>query len=177
MEIKYCRARSEEELTQILELQRKNLPGSISDTEKSKEGFVTVVHTLALLEQMNSSCAHIIAKDKEAIVGYALCMHPKFAQEIDVLKPMFKQINSVIPEAESYIVMGQICIDKAYRKRGIFRQLYTFMRKETKAQYSSIITEVDGANGRSLSAHYAIGFKDLKKYVAGEREWYLISLK
>ena len=39
-------------------------------------------------------------------------MHPKFSNEIDILKPMFKEINSVVPHDEKYMVMGQICIDK-----------------------------------------------------------------
>lgn len=177
MEICYSSATSKDELGQILELQKKNLPTIISKNEKEKEGFVTVSHTLELLEGMNIVCPHTIAMDGNKVVGYALSMHPKFGDKIDVLKPMFTQINAIIPENETYIVMGQICIDKAYRKKGIFRNLYKTMKNNFIPKFDSIITEVDASNIRSLNAHYAVGFKDLKTYSSDGRIWNLIVLK
>jgi len=41
---------------------------------------------------------------------------------------------------------------------------------------TTIITEVDTMNTRSLDAHYSIGFKDLKRYSANGQEWKLIQL-
>ncbi len=177
MEIRYSRAKSNKELEQILVLQRRNLPESISEDEKSKEGFLTVVHSKALLTRMNTLCPHVIAKVDGKVVGYALCMHPSFAKEIEVLKPMFAKIKSEVPKSESYIVMGQICIDKAYRRQGIFRNLYAFMKAETNIEYTSIITEVDANNKRSLAAHYAVGFEDLLTYEADGKLWHLIYMK
>ncbi|MEA1787237.1 GNAT family N-acetyltransferase [Arenibacter sp. GZD96] len=171
------RVTNEDELKQILALQQKNLLTGIPLAEKEKEGFVTVAHTLALLEQMNKVCAHIIAKDQDKVVGYALCMHVQFAEEIEILQPMFREIETVLPKNEMYLVMGQICIEKAYRKMGIFRKLYETMANAVKLEYRHIITEVDAQNERSLQAHYAVGFKDLKKYTSGGQDWKLIGLE
>ncbi|NNE77330.1 MAG: hypothetical protein HKN31_09690, partial [Pricia sp.] len=84
---------------------------------------------------------------------------------------------SIRPAPHNYMVMGQICIDKAFRGKGVFRQLYETMRLTLLPEFASIITEVDAENLRSLHAHYAIGFTDLKTYRAGGRVWRLIDLK
>ncbi|GGW46841.1 GNAT family N-acetyltransferase [Arenibacter certesii] len=167
----------ESELIQILSLQSKNSPENLSSGEKTQEGFVTVSHNLELLNRMNAVCPHIIAKDGAVVVGYALCMHPNFGLEIEILKPMIAEINSLLPPPDPYIIMGQICIDKSYRKKGIFRELYKTMKQTLPPQYKRIITEVDTSNPRSLNAHYAVGFTDLKTYVSGKHEWKLIELQ
>lgn len=176
MNIDYQRVTSEEELRQILILQQKNLLNRVSASEKSIEGFVTVSHTFSLLQEMNTVCPHIIAKDGAKVVGYALCMHPNFSNAITILKPMFKEIARAIGKEVSYMVMGQVCIDKAYRQQGVFRQLYATMENAIKPEFDYIITEVDALNKRSLGAHYAVGFQDIKSYFSGEKEWKLIWL-
>lgn len=176
MTLAYKQVDNKDELQQILALQKRNLPDQLSADEREQEGFVTVSHTLELLERMNNRCPHIIAKEKGKVVGYALCMHPFFAGEIEVLKPMFAQIKSLGIPSENYLVMGQICIDKDYRGRGVFRRLYAEMKKVVQPVFGQIITEVDAANNRSLQAHYAIGFKELKAYEVSGRIWHLITL-
>ena len=177
MEIKFTRCSTKSELQQILDLQHRNHLQNVDADEKEKEGFVTVSHTLELLTQMNTACPHIIAKDQDKVVGYALCMHPSFGNDIEVLKPMFVEINAVIPKADPYMVMGQICIDKEYRRQGIFRKLYETMKNSLQPEFTGIVTEVDATNLRSLEAHYAVGFKELKTYNAGGQDWKLIVLR
>ncbi|MCE2613377.1 GNAT family N-acetyltransferase [Flavobacteriaceae bacterium D16] len=175
--IRYTTVSSEDELMQILELQKANLPEMLTDKELQDEGFVTVVHTLELLSSMNERCPHILAKSGDEVIGYALCMHPDFRKEIDILKPMFQEIDKVISPEAPYLIMGQICIDKPYRRKGIFRGLYQKMLESTQKEFSKIITEVDGRNQRSLTAHYAVGFQDLSQYQSNGRDWYLITLQ
>lgn len=175
--ITFTKASSDQELKQIIRLQKKNLLVHISTAEKEKEGFVTVQHDFELLKQMNDRQPHIIAKNNDLVIGYALCMVSDFGNDIEVLKPMFLEIESSFLNVTSYIVMGQICIDKAYRKQGIFRGLYKTMQESTKSNFGTIITEVDSLNTRSLNAHIAIGFKILKTYTSGTQDWKLIYLK
>ena len=176
MAIDYTRARTKAELQQILRLQEDNLKGGLSASEKEKEGFVSVVHTLELLEAMNNVCPHILAKSGDEVAGYALCMHPDFSDAIPMLRPMFKKVRSLIDPAHRFVIMGQICIGKPWRKQGIFRGLYTAMRQELIGEFDSIITEVDDKNQRSLTAHMAVGFKSLEVYRSGDRTWHLIQL-
>lgn len=176
MGLKFCSSHTVDELLDILKLQKENLPAAISEREKAKEGFVTVSHNLEILSAMNAIFPHTIAKDGDKLIGYALSMHPKFGGEIEVLKPMFDEIEKFFQKDKSFIVMGQICIAKDYRGKGIFRKLYASMQNAVKNHFDCIITEVDATNTRSLNAHYAIGFKDLKVYKSGGREWHIVVL-
>lgn len=174
--ITYTFAKTDDELVQILALQTKNLPVSISADEKQREGFVTVKHNLEILKNMNTVFPHTLAKDGDKVVGYALSMTPDFGNAIEVLKPMFHEIENSTMHHKSYIIMGQICIDKNYRKQGVFRSLYKAMQKFTSPHFEVIITEVDALNERSLNAHYAVGFQLLKTYESEGQDWKLIYL-
>ncbi|MBU2948558.1 GNAT family N-acetyltransferase [Zobellia uliginosa] len=173
--IRYATATSEDELQQILSLQRANLPTSVSPKEREKEGFVTVVHDLDVLTRMNDACPHIIAKDDDKVVGYALSMTDGFKDEISVLRPMFTELENV--NIQNFITMGQICVAKTHRKQGVFRGLYNAMKKASYPKYDAIITEVDATNSRSLGAHYAVGFENVCTYHSLSQDWELISLK
>lgn len=173
----YKQADSLKELEQILELQQRNLPKNISEDESTREGFVTVEHTLNLLKSMNDVCGHIIAVDDGQVVGYALCMHPQFAEDIEVLRPMFREIDKALESKVNYMAMGQICVAKSHRGQGIFRKLYQTMQEKLPDDFDTIITEVDGKNKRSLAAHTAIGFQELKRYQSLHKEWVIIILQ
>ncbi len=173
----YKQAESLKELEQILDLQQRNLPKNISQEESTKEGFVTVEHTLDLLKSMNYVCGHIIAVDDGQVVGYALCMHPQFAEDIEVLRPMFQEIDKALESKLNYMAMGQICVAKSHRGQGIFRKLYQTMQEKLPEGFDTIITEVDGKNKRSLAAHTAIGFTTLTIYHSDGKEWHIIMLK
>ena len=175
MSVSYGRATSGKDLRDILELQSRNLPSGLTQATMDKEGFVTVTHTLPLLQKMNKVCPHIIAKAEGRVVGYALCMHPSFSDEIPILRSMFREIESQIKE-HTYMVMGQVCVDSPYRGQGVFRGLYLAMKEALKGDFDLIVTEVDGRNRRSLEAHLAIGFRVVKKYQSDGRDWYLIVL-
>ena len=162
--ISYKRASNQEELEQIRTLQLQNSSESISSEEKLQEGFVTVQHSVALLEQMNSACAHIIAKEGEKVVGFALVMLSNFRNEIEVLIPMFERIDGLVPKDKTYVIMGQVCVDKNYRKQGIFRGLYDFYGTQLQHEFDFLITEVAAINQRSMNAHESIGFKMIDSY-------------
>ncbi|MAP53617.1 GNAT family N-acetyltransferase [Altibacter sp.] len=174
--ITYKSVDKKEELEQILQLQLQNIPAALPSEVKQSEGFVTVQHTLELLTRMNARCPHIIAKEQRKVVGYALCMHPRFREEIEVLKPMFTEVDQAFGTNSPYMVMGQICIDKNYRKQGIFRMLYKTLQEAVSPEFSTIITEVDATNTRSLQAHYAVGFRKLTVYTSQGVDWELIAL-
>ncbi|WP_052085231.1 hypothetical protein [Cellulophaga sp. E6(2014)] len=94
MKITYSSSKTEKELVQIVRLQQENLYRNVSNEEKLAEGFLTVEHTLQLLDQMGKVCSHTIAKDDQGnLAGYALSMHPSFKDEIEVLKPLFEVLD------------------------------------------------------------------------------------
>ena len=177
--IQYTLTSTKKDIHEILALQQKNLPQFISLKEQQKEGFVTVQHSFDILVKMHNAHPHIIAIHNTKIIGYALCMLKEFKNDIPILTPMFHEIEATIPSLDpaiNYIVMGQICVAKNFRKKGVFRGLYTAMRQHIPPNYNAIITEVSLQNKHSSDAHKAIGFKVLKTYTSDSQEWELILL-
>ena len=178
--IKYQLTATNKELEEIIALQQKNLPVNISTSEINEQGFVSVQHTLALLTKMHDAHPHVIAKHNDKVIGYTLCMLQEFRNEIPLLTPMFHQIDKAIKEVNedlNYMVMGQVCVDKDYRKQGIFRALYKYMKENISKEYNAIITEVDVKNVRSSNAHKAVGFEILKEHQSNNQNWELIILR
>ena len=174
--IEYKQAQTTEEIRQVLALQKQNLPKNLSEKEIREQGFLTVEHSFELLWEMNAVFPHTLAVDNGKIVGYALSMTSKFADTIPILKSMFKEVKKAF-QGREFIVMGQICVAKTHRGKGIFRGLYKNMQAFTQDAFGSIITEVDVKNIRSMNAHKAIGFRELKRHASDGRVWSLIILK
>lgn len=178
--VRYKLATTEGHLQGILDLQRVNLPRSISSIESKEQGFVTCEHNMELLSQMNKPYPHIIAVDGDKVVGYCLVMLSEMRDEIDILKPMFVQIDKQFISQKSltdfsYFVMGQVCIDKNYRGQGLFKGLYDHQKEHMSHDFEMVITEVSAHNTRSLKAHKNQGFQLLKSYIAPDgHPWELI---
>lgn len=167
----------QDDLHAIIALQKSNLIDSNDKQEVAKEGFVTVVHTYELLKQMNSPFPHIICKDGDQVVGYALVMLPSVRNEIEVLKPMFNKIDDYHRSKAwegKYFIMGQICIAKSHRKRGIFKGMYNHMADVMKPHFDKIITEVSANNQRSLNAHLYSDFNIILEYTTTTEKWVIV---
>ncbi|MEO1586106.1 MAG: GNAT family N-acetyltransferase, partial [Bacteroidota bacterium] len=174
-----CMGDSDKTLLQILHLQQLNLPQAISETELQQEGFVTVSHTLSLLRRMNEPYPHIIAKEKGTVIGYALVMLRTLDQEIPILQPMFREIHTIEYKGQlladtPYFVMGQVCIAKAFRGKGLFAGLYQHMRQEMSPHFRYLVTEVAKRNPRSMRAHEKVGFQAVKEYESGGEDWVIL---
>ena len=173
-------AHSDLELQGILELQRLNLPQNISNIELQEEGFVTVEHDFDLLKKMNDELAASIAIDNNKVIGYSLAMSKKFSDDIPVLIPMFELIDSLdykdhlLGEIE-YIIGGQVCIDKAYRSRGIFYKLYDKSKKHYSDRFPVMLTEVSKRNPRSIKAHLNLGFESIHEYETDQDKWVIMA--
>ncbi len=175
--IRYTTASTDRDLRQILEIQARNMPMAISEEERQREGFVTARHDLDLLRRMNEACPHTIARAGDQVVGYALSMLPAFIALVPNIEHMFSQMADTPYAGVNYLASGQVCIDKPFRRQGVFRGLYAHMKHTFVPPYVCIITEVARSNERSLQAHYAIGFVDFKVYTAGGEHWHLIVWK
>ena len=167
------------DLLQILELQKKNLAPNLSREETLSQGFVTVNHSLEMLEIMHRLAPSIIIKDNGKVVAYALTMLCECSTLVPELKSMFYGFDSLRwngkPVNEyDYYVMGQICIDKAYRGQGLFEMLYFKHKEVYQSQFDFIITEVATRNTRSMKAHKRIGFETVHTHTDELDEWEVI---
>ena len=104
MAIVYTLTQTDQELQQILELQRANLRDQLSFQELQSQGFVTLRHDLETLRLMHQEYPHVIAKygdadagnDKDRrVIGYALCMMKSSEKLIPTFAGVFQIIESV----------------------------------------------------------------------------------
>jgi hypothetical protein len=177
--IQITQAQTLQDLEGILVLQQSNLPVNISMEEAMEQGFVTVVHDLSLLQDMNNAGKHTIAKDEEQIVGYCLTMLTSFRNKIPVLVPMFDMIDTLEWQGRpfttvSYFVMGQTCVAKSHRGKGVFDALYTGLKSFFQNDFEVVVTEISKRNQRSLRAHLRVGFEQIHEYMALDGEIWLV---
>ncbi len=164
---------NERELGQILDLQRANLARNLSPEEIAAQGFVTVEHTVDLLKQMHALAPSIIARDGDRLAGYALVMPIECRSFLSILEPMFVRLDRLRMQQRFY-VMGQICVAKPWRGRGIFDLLYRTHRHHLRTRYDFSVTEVSTRNTRSMRAHQRIGFAEIDRYRDETDEWALL---
>jgi GNAT superfamily N-acetyltransferase len=168
-----------EELQQILALQQRNLIQNIDDEEMKAQGFVTMIHSLEILQQMHHLAPSVIAKSKDRVIGYALVMLRGCRELFPPLEPMFKNFDTLrykdrpLNEYRFY-VMGQVCVDKEYRRTGLFDQLYQKHKEIYSGQFDFIMTEIATRNHRSLKAHQRVGFEILNTYRDELDEWAVV---
>jgi hypothetical protein len=136
-----------EELKQIVQLSQKNVRTNISEEEKIEQGFITWNYSFELLEQMNAQHPHIIIKDGNVVIGYALValrdaslFHPDLKAMVDQLEVIMYN-NKRLSEYQYYVI-GQICIDKAYRGKCVFEMLYQQHKKIFEKDFDFVITEI-----------------------------------
>ncbi|RPI53030.1 MAG: GNAT family N-acetyltransferase [Acidobacteria bacterium] len=158
------------EVQQILDLQARNLPASLSAEQMASQGFVTVRHDPAVLLRMNEAAPAAVAKAGGQVVGYALVMPREFASDVPVLQPLFDMLGTLswngapIHGNARWFVMGQICVADGYRGTGIFDGLYRTLTTTYRSRYDFTVTEVAERNARSLRAHERVGFRTLHTY-------------
>lgn len=176
----YTTAKSKADLHGILHLQKTNLPDNLTKEEKASQGFVTVVHSFDDLQNMNAIEQHIIAKDGDKVVAYLLAMTAASKAGIPVLKPMFQTFDEIVYNGRlvsgyNYMVVGQVCVDKAYRGQGVLDACYATYKKQFDSTYNFAVTEIDTANVRSLAAHKRIGFEEVHRFTAPNGvEWSIV---
>ncbi len=138
--INYTHATSDDELNQILALQALNQTRNTPADYQREQGFVTVTHSLAQLQALSRLAPQIIAKQDEAVVGYALTMHPSLRHSVPELVSLFDEIDKLSFEDKPlteyrYYVMGQVCVAESQRGQGVFDGLYATHRRYFQADY------------------------------------------
>ena len=168
-----------EELEQIHQLSHLNLRQNTSADEQELEGFVTWLYSIELLEQMHKLAPSIIAKDEDRVVAYALTTLKESSSFHPDLQDMFQNLSTVSYKNQSlsshhFYCMGQICVAKEYRGKGIVKDLYQKHKEIYGNKYSFILTEISTRNHRSLKAHERIGFKTIHTHRDAMDEWNVV---
>ena len=168
-----------DELLQIHKLNQQNLKANVSQKEQEKEGFVSWLYSIPLLEQMHALAPSVIVKNDDTVVGYALVTPIETGSFHHDLQTMIDNLETINYKGKplssySYYVMGQVCIDKDYRGKGIFNMLFQKHKEIYRDKYELLITEISTKNYRSQKAHEKVGFAILHTYSDNLDEWNVV---
>lgn len=177
MELKLADKKSE--LLEILRIQKENHLNNLSIESSKNNGFVTVRHSYEMIEKMNSEAKQVIAKVDNQVIGYALVMLKEFKDLIPMLIPMFEKFAKIEYKGEkldklNYYVMGQICIQDNFKRKGVFKKLYEKHKEVYSKLYEYCITEVSSRNVPSMLAHEKIGFKTICTFTDKTDQWNIL---
>ncbi len=164
------------ELSQIAALSKENLRNALSAEEKQTQGFITWEYDLSLLEKLHSIAPAVIVKYEEKVVGYALTAFKETAAVFPDVNNMIQHLETLFYEGKPmkdyhYYIMGQVCIAKDHRGKGLFDRLYQYHKTAYSADFDILATEVSTSNHRSLKAHKNTGFKTINTYRDAIDEW------
>ncbi|HEX3024166.1 MAG TPA: GNAT family N-acetyltransferase [Chitinophagaceae bacterium] len=174
--IKIKRVTNDAEVEGIKKLQSENLNINISAEEAALQGFLSAVYSVEFLKIMNDASPAIIAVDDNIVVGYALVSTKEIRYHHDLLADLFNAIDKINYDGinlkdANYVVVGQLCVAKNYRGKGLVQQMYQHFRDSLQHQFDYCLTDVAQANPRSLKAHLTTGFKIINTLTYGGISW------
>jgi predicted GNAT superfamily acetyltransferase len=168
-----------EEIEGIKRLQTANLRKNLSKEEIEKEGFVTAEYTLEFLELMNRIEPSIIAVQGDNLVGYAMVATKALLGRHKLLDDLFSKIDSFIFKGHAlkkrnYVVVGQLCVAKSHRGKGISKKMYDFYKSVLSEKFEYCLTDVQISNPGSIKAHLKSGFQILGDLSYGGADWKIV---
>ena len=160
-------ARSERDLKGIKTLCSENHFSKLSDKELNTQGFITINYSLDELKALHEIAASVIALDNQKVVGYALVANKESLGIHHMLDDLIRFIEHTTYQSISfrnsrYIVVGQLCVSKAYRRQKIAQRIYEKFQQIYGNDYHYCITSVDIKNQGSIKAHLMRGFKEIQ---------------
>jgi len=167
---------TDDELLQMHHLSQQNLKQNLDEDACKQEGFVIWLYSLDLLKKMHQLSPGIIVSDKEKVIAYALTTLKESKAFHPDLEIMFHNLETVqyknkLLSSYHFYCMGQICVAKEYRGKGIVNMLYQKHKEVYGELYDFLLTEISTSNYRSLKAHEKIGFKCIYTYSDSVDEW------
>jgi GNAT superfamily N-acetyltransferase len=170
---------NDDELLQVCQLNFQNLKQNLSFEIQEQEGFVTWLYSIDLLKKMHELAPNIIIKDKGKVIAYALTTLKEAASFHPDLKTMFHNLETVQYKDKplsdySFYCMGQICVGKDYRGKGLSKALYQKHKEVYSSHYHFLLTEISTRNYRSMKAHEKIGFQSIYTYSDAMDEWNVV---
>jgi hypothetical protein len=173
-------ASSDQDLEEILELQRRYLAAAIPPEAQSLEGFVFAEHTVPLLRRMADRSPQAIALCEGRVIGYCLSLPRSLRAELPSLAPMFEQFGRCAYRGKPltdyrFIVGGQVCVDREHRGMGLLARLYDQLRVSLSSPCDLCVTEIATRNRVSVRAHEKMGFEAISTYSDRREEWVIVA--
>ena len=171
--------KSDHDLEAILRLQKQNLKANISPEEKSSQGFVTMQYDLKMLQAFHRLSQSVVVRNGAEVVGYALVVPLAGRALYPNLESMFVNFSEIQWKGRPlydyrFYIMGQVCVAREWRGKGVFDMLYNAHREFMAKDNDFVITEVSNDNHRSMRAHERIGFQTVSRHRDELDDWAVV---
>ena len=174
------RKASEKDLTQIRQLQESTHYNNVSESDKEKEGFVSVESDIPLLRVINKDIGILVAEANGKVVGYEMPLGLEHTAQIPLLDPFVKRFIKLNYDGQKigeykWVIEGQINVNMAYKGEGIAEALHKNFIDMLRGKYEIVVTEISDKNPRSLNVHTKkLGMSVIDTYQAKGRKWYVL---
>ena len=163
------RRMADSDLKGILRIQSENLLSSLNAAER-EQGFLSGTFTAEQLQVINDDVAVIVAVSDREVLGYLCSSTCALNMQFPLLAHMISRFSQIsykdrlLSEHRTFIA-GPVCIDKPYRGRGVFENLYRRLIEEVDGKYDVGVAFVSEENPRSLSAHVEkVGMEEADRF-------------
>ncbi|WP_299397507.1 GNAT family acetyltransferase [uncultured Gelidibacter sp.] len=142
----------------VLALQERYLYSNLNKLERQK-GFVTTPFTTAQIEEIIQQNGIFIAENElGTLIGYAFAGSWRYFEQWEIFNYMVSRFPQLSFEGKEITTSnsfqyGPVCIDEAYRGKGLLNQLFEEMRLEFVKNYPISITFINKVNVISEKAH------------------------
>lgn len=167
---------SKQDLADISRLNEENLRSGLHPDVAKEQGFVTWRYEIDLLESMQAIAPHVICRSEGQLAGYALTALKEMA-------PVHRELALLLPQLDaleykgsplhsySYYVMGQLCVAKPFRGRGVVEKMYEMHRKTFSKIYTQMVLTISTKNTRSIRVHERFGFEEIHHFADHHGGW------
>jgi predicted GNAT superfamily acetyltransferase len=153
----------------IVQLNTVNFIANLSDDER-RDGFLSAVFTLAQTAAMAEDLGTTVAIVDDRLAGFLCAFRNDFDHGSPVVAKMIESYDRLSFEGQllnSYksYAYGPVCIDRAYRRRGLLRGLYQAQKRELAGRFEVGVALIARNNQHSLDAHIAgLGMTDVGSF-------------
>lgn len=164
----------------LLSLQQRYLVNNLSP-EAQKNGFVTTPFSEhQLLELLKLKGLYVAILDNE-LIAYLCAGTWDYFSQWPIFPFMVNRLQhlSFLRQALSAVntfQYGPVCIDEAWRGRGVLQHLFEVMRQDFRSKYPVSITFINKINKRSINAHLdKLHWKIIDDFLFNDRHYYLLA--
>jgi L-amino acid N-acyltransferase YncA len=164
----------------MLPLQEANLIDNLT-SEQRRAGYLSARFSEEQFARMNRDAAIAVAEDGGRVVGYACSAEVEYSRQFPILAAMIATfdrvtfLGNVLADAR-VAIYGPVCVDSAFRGRGVFRELINKLKEELAGRFEVAVAFVAKGNSHSVAAHVdGLGMTVLGDYVFEAGRYWIVA--
>ena len=169
----------DDELIQIAALSMENMSSMIPDDLKEKEGYVTWPYSIEDLRVIHQITPSIVIKDDDKVIAYLIILVSEVREVYQPLKNILKLLGPSsyqdrLFEDYKYYILGQDCVQRDYRGRGLIKLLFDFQKKHLAPRYDLGVSAISVHNPLSQRIHEKLGAQVINVLSTEENTWNIV---